>query len=334
MMKEINSKKRNMAFDMAKGIAILLMIYDHIVGQGKIITSFHMPIFFIIAGYFLKEESIKITIVKKTKRLLVPYLEYNILALLVGIVKEKCIIHASVDVVRQYVKDKLINIFMARDIWLLWFLLCLFETIIIYTFIKTIIKKVFWRNIVIFLIFLLGYYLSIVTNGNAPYYIDLGLFAVIFVAIGDALKQISWKSLEKWKKYGIYFSLCMIWIAGIHYGLFVMALRIFDRFPLCVVSAIAGSFVVIISCMYIQNIPMIPQLLAWWGRNTMKVLCLANIFRAFIWWQGVCREYLHINNIIVMFMVQATVIAIIVCGWNCLQNKRHGNIKRLRKGNE
>lgn len=162
------------------------------------------------------------------------------------------------------------------------------------------------------------------------------LLLVLCIAISkipQRVKRLS-KSIEKWKKYGIFFSLCMIWIAGIHYGLFVMALRIFDRFPLCVFSAIAGSCVVIIICIYIQNIPMISQLLAWWGRNTMKVLCLANIFRAFIWWQGICGEYLHINNIIVMFMLQATIIAIIVCGWNGLQNKRRGNIKRLRMGNE
>ena len=43
-------KKRNLTLDFARGFAILLMIYDHIIGHGKVITSFHMPLFFCFDG--------------------------------------------------------------------------------------------------------------------------------------------------------------------------------------------------------------------------------------------------------------------------------------------
>lgn len=69
-------KKRNLTLDFAKGFAIILMIYDHIIGHGKVITSFHMPLFFIISGYLLKDQPFRQTLKKKAKGLLLPYLEF------------------------------------------------------------------------------------------------------------------------------------------------------------------------------------------------------------------------------------------------------------------
>lgn len=46
------SNLRNSTFDMMKGLAIILMIVGHRVAFGyRIIYSFHMPLFFIIAGF-------------------------------------------------------------------------------------------------------------------------------------------------------------------------------------------------------------------------------------------------------------------------------------------
>ncbi len=49
------NKKRINYIDIARGIAIILMILGHIVPPGtirKIIFSFHMPLFVIVIGYF------------------------------------------------------------------------------------------------------------------------------------------------------------------------------------------------------------------------------------------------------------------------------------------
>lgn len=48
---------RNVTFDIMKGIGIMLMVTCHFFGwnhpvMDKVINSFHMPMFFIIAGYF------------------------------------------------------------------------------------------------------------------------------------------------------------------------------------------------------------------------------------------------------------------------------------------
>lgn len=76
------SYKRIQWVDIAKSIGLLLMILGH----GKLLNldakqfiySFHMPLFFILAGVFYKPISIKETINKDFKRLLIPFVLINI----------------------------------------------------------------------------------------------------------------------------------------------------------------------------------------------------------------------------------------------------------------
>lgn len=63
-------------FDIAKGIGIILVIIGHSGVPNPIlhvIYSFHVPLFFIISGYFCKVTSIKETIIKSFKRYMLPY---------------------------------------------------------------------------------------------------------------------------------------------------------------------------------------------------------------------------------------------------------------------
>lgn len=67
------------SFDILKGIGILLMIVGHLLmGQGTrifdFIYSFHMPLFFIVTGYFYKQEPLSTLIKKNRDQLLFPYL--------------------------------------------------------------------------------------------------------------------------------------------------------------------------------------------------------------------------------------------------------------------
>lgn len=49
------SDNRNRAFDILKGIGILLMMWCHLVQtQNQFVYSFHIPLFFLISGYYAK----------------------------------------------------------------------------------------------------------------------------------------------------------------------------------------------------------------------------------------------------------------------------------------
>ena len=71
-------KTREPVFDVMKGIGIILMLVGHVPSTDWLyhfIYSFHMPLFFLIAGAFANlEESVKDTVVKGAKRLLLPVL--------------------------------------------------------------------------------------------------------------------------------------------------------------------------------------------------------------------------------------------------------------------
>ena len=79
-------KKRDITFDMMKGIGILLMLIGHVWAAyipyiHKVIYSFHMPLFMLLCGYFSTrslEIPIKTLFVKKSKQLLVPVISCTV----------------------------------------------------------------------------------------------------------------------------------------------------------------------------------------------------------------------------------------------------------------
>lgn len=83
-------QNRNVQIDVCKGIGIILMLIGHsavLMGNWsnllfKIIYSFHMPLFFIISGYFFKPLSFKDNVKKSGRRLLIPYLFASLISIL------------------------------------------------------------------------------------------------------------------------------------------------------------------------------------------------------------------------------------------------------------
>ena len=79
-------KTRNITFDIAKGIGIILVVIGHYIPEGApswyvgfthFIYQFHMPLFFIIAGFFFERSSSDkgywSLVGAKFKRLMIPY---------------------------------------------------------------------------------------------------------------------------------------------------------------------------------------------------------------------------------------------------------------------
>lgn len=87
----MNKKERLFFLDSARGLGMLLVILGHILEtDGPIpvlIYSFHIPLFFLISGILLaymqaEERSIRQTVLQGLKRLLIPYLFFELLFLL------------------------------------------------------------------------------------------------------------------------------------------------------------------------------------------------------------------------------------------------------------
>lgn len=87
-------KQRITYLDMAKGIGIILVVIGHYPKTGdqamKWITSFHMPLFFIVSGmliYYKNEiqQDFKTTVIKKAKSIMIPYLSFSILYMAINV---------------------------------------------------------------------------------------------------------------------------------------------------------------------------------------------------------------------------------------------------------
>lgn len=74
ILSDIN-KPRYDSIDFLKGIGILFVVWGHTpLSCGKdFIYSFHMPLFAFVAGLFFQSSSFKTFVIKKSKRLLVPF---------------------------------------------------------------------------------------------------------------------------------------------------------------------------------------------------------------------------------------------------------------------
>lgn len=129
--------------DAAKGVAILLMMLDHIWAfknpVSEWIYSFHMPIFFIISGILIKytnaeQRNLSKIIISKLKGLLIPYLVFEF-----GFVVLFGTLHNfDYNVLKWHAYDGLL---LKPANWSLWFLICIFISEILFISIKKYIKN-------------------------------------------------------------------------------------------------------------------------------------------------------------------------------------------------
>ncbi|MCB9771668.1 MAG: acyltransferase family protein [Candidatus Omnitrophica bacterium] len=95
-------KTRNRTIDVLKGLAIVLVVYGHVIQRSmvvggadfflnpvfKIIYTFHMPLFVFISGYLiaasLKRRSIKDTFTIRVKSLFIPFVVWSLLDMVVN----------------------------------------------------------------------------------------------------------------------------------------------------------------------------------------------------------------------------------------------------------
>lgn len=123
---------RQEEFDIAKGIAIYLVVLGHLLSQvaGKeiiLITFCHMPVFFWISGYFLNKRlgkwggvEYKDLVSKRIDRLLVPYIFWSFISLAVNVAMRL----VSSKMCFADFLDEFINIFIfSRSVWFLIVLL-------------------------------------------------------------------------------------------------------------------------------------------------------------------------------------------------------------------
>lgn len=167
--------------DVAKGIGILLVVLGHVNVTpfiGKVwIYSYHMPLFFFLSGYFARPGKISVrrSITKSAKHLLLPYLLFSIVFLAAD--------YFMVRLRPEEMRAEFLDFCTGRYI-ILWFFVSLFIVSVLFQIIHCIFQKKIYQNITIFCCAVLGFILDHYLPNQSFQIIPESLFVLGFYNIG------------------------------------------------------------------------------------------------------------------------------------------------------
>lgn len=264
---------RDKVLDITKGIAIILVVIGHnymiSVPIRHLIYSFHMPLFFLISGYLYKPKSVKASLIRDVRYLLVPYfitcalavafycltylksgvsaqLRYYFLATFCGSgIPHECKIWANLPIIGA-----------------IWFLPALFICKNVYNALP-VRRRLLLSAILFIASTLLGRYVIFL-----PFSALCGLSAIIFYAIGDYFKKVqkvSWLCLL----IGI-----VCWGASLKFSNVLLVSPKLDLYFIDVIGATTISFLIYKTSKRIDKIPVLSDSLALIGKCSLYVLCI------------------------------------------------------------
>jgi acyltransferase len=186
--------------DNLKGIGIIFIIFGHSLACPEFLInyffSFHVPLFFFIAGLNFNNKNLSINFglfcKKRAEKLLVPYFFFNILSYTFWFSRTKILDHQNgIPAVKP-----LIGILYGNggNFWLihnepLWFFVCLFVTQIVLFFILKIAKTKLQVVVILIICGAIGCLDSNYFKFRLPWSIDVAFTAVVFSGIGYILKD-------------------------------------------------------------------------------------------------------------------------------------------------
>ena len=283
--------------DMIKGIGIILVIIGHCVhlegGIHRWIFSFHMPMFFVFSGFFVKNDNLVNIIRKKTISLLIPYVIFILIGFLFTL---------SIPVWRKQLtlKGIISDIYLGSpdniNISSVWFLICLFITILLLVYCLKFEK---YAPFIIISIVCAGFCFAKYRNmieflpaKRLPLNIDVAMIALLFLAIGyygknKIITVVEYVKVSTSKNIIIcaVFLLVSILLARLNGRVNLHGL-LFNNIILYILEACVGTCFAISLALILEKLNTIKRILLFGGRNSLKVLgiqaLLIRIYISFI----------------------------------------------------
>lgn len=196
--------------DSLRGFAIILVLIGHIhtylpIWLVKYIYGFHMPLFFLISGYIFNEKHFRETFSDYLKTLTIKYISpYFVLTLINLIIETLKMIILKKFSWQQFIKY-IWGIIISRGTteWMpccspLWFLTCMFITMILFWMVNQWDKK--WvHHILVATFLIIGSALYFLKIPKLPWNIDTACMALFFVYAGYLLRKNEYRIFEHFK---------------------------------------------------------------------------------------------------------------------------------------
>ena len=287
--------ERDCRFDIMRGIGIILMMLGHIPVEGfayRVIYSFHMPMFFLLSGYFANNAGIfsgggYSHIKKLSQRLLLPFV-----ITIIGIV----LIQIGVCVMQGK------TIHVGHVMGPLWFLPALWWARMVMGGINHIPRYALW---VAFGIGLLAYIVSIWSTNDKVFVLQ-GLCAIPFIAIGQ---WVRYNKLPWWM-----LVICVIaWVSALCLSHMDMHGRTFGCWPLDIIGACGGTWVlfkIVDGLSYMNWVRRVFSPIAWMGQFSLAMMCMHGLeWKALLPIEEMIFEG---NTLLILRFVVTLVLAVMV----------------------
>lgn len=219
----MRTKERNFTFDLLYVLAIIMVVDDHTYSQLGILKgifpydSFFMPLFVFASGYFYKKQEVAKNIKHKTKKILMPYMIWNIVMLGITMVIDGIIgtnWSNGVDIwkiLKSFFLGPLVTTNGPS-----WFVIMLFWISILYNLIRSVIKpkKIndFILTVVSIITGIISVYLSSIgwnKKSDVVLFILRTVFYIQFYHLGYVFKQYIEIKIKNSNKYMIC-SICVV----------------------------------------------------------------------------------------------------------------------------
>lgn len=290
------AKKRVEWIDIAKGIGIVFMIVGHTFlnesFSRKLVFSFHMPLFFILAGYTFRVKPTRDVITSSAKRLLVPYVICYWASQFIDIVHNSSF---TLDTIYRslggFVFASGTEVYQLGfpPAGVVWFLVALFCARVTMNVVMGWFEKrnlPIWVQCLFWIAFAAaGVLIGEVANIRLPLSYDVAMVACLFMYVGYLAKAYDLsRIMRKWWTFPLALAL---WILCIQFSYLELAARRYDIAAFSIVGACAGSYMVYqIAYLIEQRVEFLKKPLIWLGVNSMMLLCIHYFDWRIVPWQA------------------------------------------------
>lgn len=304
--------RREKAFDIAKGIGMLAVILGHMsipAKMGDFIFSFHMPLFFLINGYFFKKKEISNIkyVMTKIKTLILPYIMTCILVILFstffqlrqGVEMTGILENAKSWLLASIYGSGTFTHFLKwnfRIIGAIWFLLAMFWADVIFHFLLKSKNPYVWGTI----LSLVGYFTA--KRIWLPMSIQAGLSAIFFIQIGYFVKQKN--LLKTYEENRQLFCLSVIFwsLAVIYSGKLYMVGNNYGGGFLDVIGAVSATFLILKFSKFLEaRCGKVAEVLSLYGKNSLIVLCFHLIELNTFPWSALSEKFSYSMGVVIVF---------------------------------
>jgi len=265
--------------DIGKGFGIFCIVFGHNIIPHWLcdwVFSFHVPIFFILSGYFYKKRNWLDTLNKGWRQLLRPMLITNLIAYL-GLLVIFCRKGEWMGPeLSSWIKD-ILTFQNTGDVCGMWFLVSLFWGKIWYFGIDRMPSKM--KPICVIILFCISYYLNSLL-GIMPWKFFHGMMVPFFLYIGLQLHNLSFFERSISHKH---IFLAMIIICLARFWPISLVSYTLPHGILSVIGCVLASLSVLILLKKWSEKSVLPRMLFLYaGQNTLFILCLHGLLHT---WQ-------------------------------------------------